>query len=458
MNIDTHPCFNPKACKSHGRVHLPVAPRCNIQCNFCNRKFDCVNESRPGVSSSILNPLQAMAYLDKVMGAKKNISVVGIAGPGDPFANPDETLTTLKMVRRKYPDMLLCVATNGLNLPDYLDDLAELKVSHVSITINAVDPRIGEGIYSWVRFGKKSLPPSKGAALILEKQMESVNGLKGRGIIVKVNTIVLPGINDHHVIDIAREMAKHHVDLLNCMPYYPNEGSNFSHLKEPSAQSISKIQSDAKKHIPQMLHCKRCRADAVGMLDEQPNMELMDSLRECASQRHPYENEFVFQQKQHEKKHASGQTQHGKNNVSQQNRHQNNSSLFSEHSFVAVATREGVLVNQHLGEAKELNIYDIRNERPQLVDRRELPQPGGMDLRWHTIADILKDCHHILVSGIGDAPRRVLTERGFNVLTVNGLIPEVIHAVKHEDDITHLLKREPSLCMAECSGSGMGCM
>ena len=71
---------------------------------------------------------------------------MGIAGPGDPFANPDETLETLRRVRAKYPEILLCVATNGLNLPPYLDELAKLKVSHVSITVNAVDPQIGAKI------------------------------------------------------------------------------------------------------------------------------------------------------------------------------------------------------------------------------------------------------------------------------------------------------------------------
>ena len=47
MNLDDHPCFNKKSHRRFGRVHLPVAPRCNIQCKFCNRQFDCVNESRP---------------------------------------------------------------------------------------------------------------------------------------------------------------------------------------------------------------------------------------------------------------------------------------------------------------------------------------------------------------------------------------------------------------------------
>ena len=112
MDLKNHPCFNDKVRHLFARVHLPVAPKCNVQCNFCNRKFDCVNESRPGVSSAVLSPGQALAYLEKMMEKMPNISVVGIAGPGDPFANPDETMETLRRVRERYPEMLLCVATN----------------------------------------------------------------------------------------------------------------------------------------------------------------------------------------------------------------------------------------------------------------------------------------------------------------------------------------------------------
>jgi len=40
-------------------LHAAVAPACNIQCNYCNRKYDCANESRPGVVSEKLTPEQA---------------------------------------------------------------------------------------------------------------------------------------------------------------------------------------------------------------------------------------------------------------------------------------------------------------------------------------------------------------------------------------------------------------
>ncbi len=429
MNINHHPCFNPKACKNHGRVHLPVAPRCNIQCNFCNRKFDCVNESRPGVSSGILSPDQAMAYLDRVMAKKGNIAVVGIAGPGDPFANPNETLTTLAMTRRKYPDMLLCLASNGLNLPDYIDEISALDVSHVSITINAVDAAIGKKIYSWVRYGKRSLNPEKGAAILLENQLTAVEALKAKGIIVKVNTILLPGINEDHVIDIAKEMAERNVDLFNCMPYYPNEGANFAHLGEPSKKTVTEIQKAAEAYIPQMRHCKRCRADAVGLLDEvEPDAGLMEELQACASLDPSLTQMPGF------------------------------SPASTPSSHIAVATREGVLVNQHLGEADRFSIYDISGEQPVMVASRKAAEPGNGDLRWHSLAGSLQDCRMILVSGAGDSPKKVLKEHGIEVLIVNGLIDDVLNGIKHNLDISHLTAKEPFKCSHDCTGAGMGCM
>jgi len=132
IDFKNHPCFDKEAHKKFGRVHLPVAPRCNIQCNFCNRKYDCMNESRPGVTSTVLTPQQAIAYLRDVVEKRPDISVMGIAGPGDPFANPEETMETLRLTRKYFPKMILCVATNGLNVAPYVDEMAELQVSRPS--------------------------------------------------------------------------------------------------------------------------------------------------------------------------------------------------------------------------------------------------------------------------------------------------------------------------------------
>ncbi|MEM5785931.1 MAG: radical SAM protein, partial [Syntrophobacteraceae bacterium] len=180
-DLGRHPCFNASVKGRYGRVHLPVAPHCNIKCNYCNRKYDCVNESRPGVTSAVLSPPQACRYLEQVLEREPRIAVAGIAGPGDPFATPDETLRTMRLAREKFPDLLLCLATNGLGIGNYLDEVAEIQVSHVTITVNAVDPGIGQKIYSWVRDGKVIYRGLKGAEILLERQISAIEGLKSRG-------------------------------------------------------------------------------------------------------------------------------------------------------------------------------------------------------------------------------------------------------------------------------------
>lgn len=276
-----HPCFNVDAKNKYGRVHLPVAPHCNMQCNYCNRKFDCVNESRPGVTSAVLSPLQAMEYLNIVMSKNNMISVAGIAGPGDPFANPEETMETLRLIREKYPEIILCLATNGLNILSYIDELSELEVSHVTITVNAVDPEIGAKIYSFISCDNKVYKGIKAAEILLTTQLEAIKKLKEKGITVKINSIILPGINDFHIAEIAKKAAELGADIMNCVPVCPVENTVFEDIKEPSKELVSRIRFDSSLNIKQMRHCARCRADAVGLLGKD-DPEALKALKECS--------------------------------------------------------------------------------------------------------------------------------------------------------------------------------
>ena len=283
IGFDNHPCFSKDANKKYGRVHLPVAPRCNMQCNFCNRKYDCMNESRPGVTSAVLTPQQAVAYLACVVEKRPEISVMGIAGPGDPFANPDETMQTLRLVRKQFPKMILCVATSGLNAGPYVDEMADLKVSHVALTINAVDPAIGGEIYAWVRDGKRPLRGEEAAAALNARQMEALVRLKQRRIIVKVNTIIMPGINDDHIPDIAKKVSGLGADIMNCMALVPVKGAAFENVPPPDNLTMMRVRLQCGLHLPQMTHCARCRADAVGYIGESMTPEQHDALKHYAN-------------------------------------------------------------------------------------------------------------------------------------------------------------------------------
>jgi nitrogen fixation protein NifB len=418
MDFDSHPCFSAEARHRTGRIHLPVAPKCNVQCNFCNRKYDCVNETRPGVTSATLTPKQAVAYLDSVLERVKDLLVVGIAGPGDPFANPDETLETMRLVRARYPEKILCLASNGLGLSEHVDEIAAIGVSHVTVTLNAVDPKIGARIYAWVRFGPHVYRGEEGALVLLERQTDAISRLKKAGVAVKINTVVIPGINDGHVDAVAKYAAALGADVQNCIPLMHVEDTPFEGMPSPEPGAMQALRFEAGKHIRQMSHCARCRADAVGKIGEE-NPEEIERLLAAAAAVKPD----------------------------------------ADRPYVAVASREGLFVNQHLGEATEFWIYGLEGKKLSLVGMRHAPVPGGGDERWVELAETLSDCFAVLTSGCGKAPELILSRRDIAVYAMEGLIAEGALALLSGSEVPRALLRRAGSCGfgSSCGGTGLGC-
>jgi nitrogen fixation protein NifB len=423
LKLENHPCFNKKSAGCSGRIHLPVAPRCNIQCGYCNRKYDCVNESRPGVTSGVLSPPQALLYLQGVMERNPNISVVGIAGPGDPFANPEQTMETLRLIREAYPEMLLCVSTNGLNVLPYIPELAKLDVTHLTITMNTLRPETAESIYSWMRIGKRVRRPGEGAPLFLEAQQTAMRAVKEHGLLLKVNFVLLPGINDGEVEEVAKFAAEVGADLFNVLPYQPAPGSVLENLPEPGKDAVKDARTIAEPYLPQMTHCARCRADAVGLLAKDQSNEFSELMAECAKA------DPVLPP-------APTRTT-------------------DLRPFVAVASREGMLVNQHLGEAPTLRIFTFDGDKPKLVEERETPPRGNGNERWLKLAHVLAACRAVVVSGAGDSPKRVLSAAGIEVVMAEGLVDEIVDRLYTNRPVNHLAPRCAGC--SSCSGTGTGC-
>ena len=263
---ETHPCFSAKAHLKYGRIHLPVAAACNIVCGYCDRRYSCANESRPGVSARLLSPKTACELACKAASAMPNLSVVGIAGPGDPLANPQETFASLRLIRQKLPHLKLCLSTNGLALPAHVEEIASLGVSHMTVTVNAVDPVIGAAIYCSVQGEHGPLSGVEGAALLLARQEKGIRSLKALGIRVKINTVLVPGINDEHAEKVAATVSSWGADLMNCIAMIPVAGTPLGTRATLSRTQLARICAKTGAFLPQMRHCSRCRADAMGLL------------------------------------------------------------------------------------------------------------------------------------------------------------------------------------------------
>jgi nitrogen fixation protein NifB len=414
---DTHPCFDKEAKLKYARIHLPVAPKCNVQCGYCNRKYDCVNESRPGITSSVLSPTQALSYLRKISQRISNISTIGIAGPGDAFAEPLRTIETIKLIKSEFPDKIFCLSTNGLKLEPWAEELASLGVSHITLTINSLRPETLGRIYQWVRFRKRVYRGREAGELLLRQQMASLAAAVRCGMKVKVNTIIIPGINDLEVREVAQRVSELGASTMNCIPLIPAEGSDMEGFPKPSPELVREIVHCISEYITPMTHCARCRADAAGMLGAD-DKKAYKMIRECAALPVPAN---------------------------------------PGRSRVAVASYEGLMINQHLGEAMELLIFSENGEGYELVEKRKAPSKGQGDLRWIELAKRLDDCSFLLVNGVGSKPAEVLHRVGISVVEMAGLINDGLDAVYKGKKLKAVIKTNPGKCGDSCSGTGTGC-
>ncbi|HOQ07637.1 MAG TPA: radical SAM protein [Clostridiales bacterium] len=249
--IDDHPCFSEKAHNTNGRLHLPVSPACNIRCRFCRRTRN-TDEVRPGVAAGLLRPEEAVETVRRALKLCPMIKVVGIAGPGDTLAT-DHALQTFRFVHAAYPDLIKCLSTNGLNLPGKAKELWDVGVRTVTVTVNAVDHDVLRNIVSWVKDGRD----------LIAAQLQGIRECADTGMAVKVNTVLIPGINDTHVADIARAVSMAGAARQNIIPLIPQ--NEFSHLPAPTCRQIEEARQEAGRYIEQFRHCKHCRADACGI-------------------------------------------------------------------------------------------------------------------------------------------------------------------------------------------------
>jgi nitrogen fixation protein NifB len=259
--VKKHPCFSGEAHFKYGRIHLPVSPSCNIQCKFCKRTFN-KTEKRPGISSKILSPNEALELVDKALQLCPKITVVGIAGPGDTLSTTN-AIDTFELIDSKYPQLIKCLSTNGLRLSEYAERITKAGVKTISVTVNAVDPEILQDICTGIFINGDYLEGKEGATQLIDAQIEGIKKISVLGVVVKINTVLIPSLNYMHIEEIARVTAKAGATIMNIIPLIPqNEMINF---RAPNCNELNNARLVAEKYLQVFRHCKQCRADACGI-------------------------------------------------------------------------------------------------------------------------------------------------------------------------------------------------
>lgn len=256
-----HPCFSGEAHGRYGRIHLPVSAACNIQCRFCRRGFNKF-ETRPGVARRITTPDEAVGLVRRALRLCPEITVVGIAGPGDTLAT-DHALETFAQIEKVFPQLLKCLSTNGLRLAERSDWIAAVGVDSVTVTVNASTPATLEKVVSEVRIQGEVKTGIEAAETLIASQLAGIEAVVRRGVVVKINMVLIPGVNDHEAGDVARITAERGASIINIIPLIPQH--EFLSLQPPSCDALQEARESAGRHLTVFRHCRQCRADACGI-------------------------------------------------------------------------------------------------------------------------------------------------------------------------------------------------
>ncbi len=259
-----HPCFARGKKGTTGRIHLPTSPRCNIECKFCERKINDY-ENRPGVASTVITPDEAVDAVRRSLEVCPDITVAGIAGPGDTLAT-DDALNTFRRIRDEFPNIIKCMSTNGLLLAEKAEEVIDVGIDSLTVTVNAVDPEIEAKLNRGILYHGKHYTGVEAAEILIKNQLEGIRKVSAAGITIKVNTVLVIGINDEHIEEIAKTVSEAGASIYNIIPLIPQHELKDS--PRPTCEQIDGARVKAQKYIDVFRHCQRCRADAVGIPGE----------------------------------------------------------------------------------------------------------------------------------------------------------------------------------------------
>jgi nitrogen fixation protein NifB len=134
---------------------------------------------------------------------------------------------------------------------------------------------VGAQIYRNVIYHGRHYAGVEGAKILIANQFEGLKRAGELGLTIKVNSVLVPGVNDDQLPLIARRVKELGAFVMNIMPIIPQ--ADFADIKPPSEERLSQLRKDNEGIIGQFAHCKQCRADAIGLIGKDLNMTIAEA-------------------------------------------------------------------------------------------------------------------------------------------------------------------------------------
>jgi nitrogen fixation protein NifB len=271
--------------------------------------------------------------------------------------------------------------------------------------------------------------------------------LTDRGILVKVNSVLIPGVNDEHLKEVSKIVKAKGAFLHNVMPLIAEaeHGTYYGIMEqpEPTPEQLQDLQDACAGDMAMMRHCRQCRADAVGLLGEDRGDEFtMDKIDVMEVD---YEAAMVRRKVVHDEIIEKLDAKRG---IVKPKAEESGIPADARPVLMAVAGKNGV-VAEHFGHAKEFLIYEASPAGVRFMSHRKTElYCGGMDAcgdgdmvdagATESLLDrnirILEGCEVVLCSKVGFEP--------WAKLEAAGIAPNGEHAMEPIEDAVMAVYKE----------------
>jgi cyclic pyranopterin phosphate synthase len=179
-------------------LRLSITDRCNLRCRYCRPE-----KGVPFIHHNEILRFEELERLTKIF-CSMGINKIRVTG-GEPFSRRGcmPFLTRLrKIAGLKY----LHITTNGVKTSRYLDELADLGLDGINVSLDTLD---------YKRFWKIT------RRNYLDSVLMTIHGALERDIPLKINSVILADTSDVEIIELANLAREHPVSLrfIEKMPF-----------------------------------------------------------------------------------------------------------------------------------------------------------------------------------------------------------------------------------------------
>jgi GTP 3',8-cyclase len=205
-------------------LRISVTDRCNFRCTYCMPKevFDSNYEFLPHAELLTFEEIARVARIAAGMGVEK-IRLTG----GEPLLR--KGIENLIAMLADIPGIDLTLTTNGSALKSKAAALKAAGLQRVTVSLDSLDDA------TFRAMNDVDFP--------VAKVLEAIDAAAGAGLTpVKINMVVKRGVNDHHIVEMARQFkgTGHIVRFIEFMDVGATNGWRMDDVI-PSAEIVRRI-------------------------------------------------------------------------------------------------------------------------------------------------------------------------------------------------------------------------